>query len=428
VRKLYFSISTLCLLLCLPVGADENDVIIIRTADSLIGRRVDGENIRELVGNVILEQRDIVVYCDRAIHYPARNSAYLEGNVRVVDDTLTLFADQGYYNGDTRVLDGEGNLILDDGVTHLTANFGKYYLDEKIAEFWEHVVVDDPAGIIYSDQLVHRRDEAFSTATGNVRVVDRDRGTVVYGQLLEYDSHSGYSSMHESPVLVHIDTTETGEIDTLVVKSRIMESVFEDEARMFIAIDEVQMNRAELSARGTMATYFVDMDELNLTGSPIVWYQENQITGDSIHVKLEDQRLRTLEVYNRSFAISRSDSRYPDRYNQLTGVELTMWFTDDKIERIEVREQATSLYYLYEDFFPNGVNHVTGDTVTLYFVDGEIDELKIIGGIEGTYHPENLVRGREQTFNLPGFIWRDDRPILSAPEKTDVPVPIGVLR
>ncbi len=409
----------------LPVNAQENDVIIIRNADSLIGKRVDGENIRELIGNVVLEQNDIVVYCDRAIHYPARNSAFLEGNVRVVDDTVTLLADEGFYDGNERILDGEGNLFLDDGVTRLTANYGKYFIDEKIAEFWENVIVDDPAGIVYSDHLVHRREQEFSTATGNVRVVDRERGSTVYGQLLEYDSHTGSSSMKDSPVLVHMDTTAVGRIDTLIVKSKIMESVLEDTVRRFIAEDDVEMNRGELSARGAKSIYFVDNDELNLTGDPIMWYQENQITGDSIHVRLEEQQLRTLEVYRRAFAVSKSDDRYPDRYNQLTGMELTMWFANDEIEKIEVRDQATSLYYLYEEMLPNGVNHVTGDTITLLFIDGELEELKIVGGIEGQYYPERLVRGRVDTYNLTGFRWIEDRPEISIPERPIVHIPIG---
>ncbi len=395
--------------------ADENDVIIIRNADSLVGKRIDGENTRELIGNVILQQREVMVYCDRAIQYPARNSAFLEGNVRIVDDTVTLFTDQGFYNGNTRILDGEGNLVLDDGVSRLTADFGKYFIDEKMAEFWENVVVVDPAGIVYTDHLIHRRDKQLSRATGNVRVVDPDRGTTIYGEDLEYDSESGYSKMKELPVLVHIDTTDTGRIDTLIVKSNIMESLIDDDVRTFIAIDSVEIHRADLSARGTKTIYFVDEDELSLTGTPILWYQDNQITGDSIHVRLENQRLKSLEVYERSFVISKSDIRYPDRFNQLTGSTLTMWFHEDEIEMVEVHDQATSVYYLYEDLLPNGVNHVTGDKITLRFIESEIHELKIEGGIEGKYYPENIIRGREQTFNLPGFDWRADRPVLSLP-------------
>jgi lipopolysaccharide export system protein LptA len=410
----------LVFLLLVPViiRTQESDVIIIRNADSLVGKRLDGENIRELIGNVVLEQKGVLVYCDRAIHYPVRNSAYLEGNVRVVDDTVTLHADRGYYNGDTGILDGEGNIFLDDRVTQLTSHFGKYYIDEKKAEFWENVIVDDPAGLVYSDHLVYRREEEHSTATGNVRVVDRERGTVIYGELLDYNSQTGFSSMRHDPVLVHTDTTDTGRIDTLIVVSEIMESVLEDTSRRFIATGSVRMVRHDLSARGDNSVYYLNEDELSLTGSPILWYQDNQVTGDSIHVTLEERRLRSLQVFDRSFAISKSDERYPERYNQLTGIELTMWFADDEIERIDVREQATSVYYLYEELLPNGLNHVTGDRITMEFRDGEIYELKIVGGIEGKYYPENIVRGRESTYNLPGFQWRgDERPRLHIPER-----------
>jgi lipopolysaccharide export system protein LptA len=398
----------------LIVYAQNDDVIIIRNADSLIGRTVAGENIRELVGNVILEQNNVVVYCDRAIYYPRRNSARLEGNVRVEDDTVTLKTDRGFYNGRDKIMEGEGYIILEDGTSVLTARSGKYNIETREAEFWENVVVNDPSGIVYADHLVHRRDDKYSTARGNVRVIDRDEGTTVYGGYLIYDNVSGYSSMEDSPVLVQIDTTETGISDTLILIGTRMES-FRDTVRTFVASEAVEMFRSDLAAKGQKAVYSLDADELSLTGSPIVWYQNNQVTGDSIHVTLEERVLRKLEVFRQTCTVSMSDDRFPERFNQLTGTNLTMYFANDQLEQVDVAGQATSVYYVFEESEPNGVNHVSGDHIRVTFINGEIQELKITGGIEGKYYPENLVRGNEATFNLPGFIWRTDRPALSLP-------------
>ncbi len=409
------------------VPGQDDDRLIIRNADSLIGRSVEGEIVRELTGNVILEQRGVLVYCDRAVHYPGRNSAYLEGNVKVVDDTVTLLTDRGYYHGSERILEGEGSVYLNDGLSELTSNFGKYNLDSKIAEFWDEVFVDDPAGRIYADRLIHRRDEEFSTAFGNVRVIDRQRGTTVFGGYLEYDSRSGYSLMSESPVLVQIDSTESGVTDTLIVTGITMESV-RDTVRLFHASGEVELMRSDLAAKGEHASYHIDQDHLSLTGDPILWYRNNQVVGDSIHVVLENRRLRTLEVFGRTFAISKNDERYPDRFNQLTGVELTMLFSDDELEKIEVREQATSVYYVFEDPDPNGLNHVSGDRIEVLFENGAVRELKITGGIEGKYYPENLVRGNESSYNLIGFIWRTDRPDLSVPSTRTITPQTEILR
>jgi lipopolysaccharide export system protein LptA len=400
------------------IYAQEDDAIIIRNADSLIGRTIDGENIRELVGNVVLEQRGVMVYCDRAIQYPRRNSARLEGNVRVVDDTVTLKSDRGYYNGRDKIIEGEGSVYLEDGLSTLTADFGKYNIDIKEAEFWDNVIVVDPEGIVYADHVVHRRDDEFSTARGNVRVVDHDQGTTVYGGYLVYDNIAGYSSMQDSPVLVQIDTTEAGLIDTLILVGKVMES-FRDSVRTFIATDAVEMVRSELAAKGERAVYIYEADELSLTGSPIVWYRNNQVVGDSIHVTLEERILRKLEVFERTFTISKSVERYPNRFNQLTGATLIMYIKEDELERVEVAEQATSVYYVFEDTEPNGVNHVSGDHITVTFQNGEIHELKITGGVEGKYYPENLVQTNESNFNLPGFNWRADRPSLSIPVSHD---------
>jgi hypothetical protein len=58
---------------------------------------------------------------------------------------------------------------------------------------------------------------------------------------------------------------------------------------------------------------------------------------------------------------------------------------------------------------------VSGDHIMVTFQNGEIHELKITGGVEGKYYPENLVQTNESNFNLPGFNWRADRPSLSIP-------------
>jgi lipopolysaccharide export system protein LptA len=409
------SVLLLCIVwFSLIVYAQDDDVIIIRGADSLIGRTVDGENIRELVGNVIFEQNNVIVYCDRAIHYPRRNSARLEGNVRVEDDTVTLKTERGFYNGRDKIMEGEGYIILEDGTSVLTARSGKYNIETREAEFWENVVVNDPSGIVYADHLVYRRDDKYSTARGNVRVIDPDEGSTVYGGYLVYDNISGYSSMEESPVLVQIDTTETGILDTLILVGTRMES-FRDTIRTFVASEAVEMLRSDLAAKGQKAVYILDADELSLTGTPILWYQNNQVIGDSIHVTLEERVLRKLEVFRQTFTVSLSDERFPERFNQLTGTNLTMLFSNDQLEQVDVAGQATSVYYVYEESEPNGVNHVSGDHIRVSFVDGEIHELKITGGIEGKYYPENLVRGNEAAYNLPGFIWRTDRPALSLP-------------
>jgi hypothetical protein len=91
---------------------------------------------------------------------------------------------------------------------------------------------------------------------------------------------------------------------------------------------------------------------------------------------------------------------------------LTLSFARRALERIDVEQRATSVYYVYDDSLPNGMNKTSGDKVVLQFGDGKLRSIQVSGGVQGEYFPENMVRNREESFALPGFLWRNDRPRL----------------
>jgi hypothetical protein len=195
----------------------------------------------------------------------------------------------------------------------------------------------------------------------------------------------------------------------MVVESRIMQS-FQDTTERFVAIDSVRMVKSDMSSRCGKATYFVHKDIIALQTHPIIWNGENQITGDSIRVLMEDKKLRNLWVKNRAMAISRVDTALPNRFNQLTGRELTMYFRADKLEQVDVQKNATSLYYLFDNNEPNGVNKSSGDRILIDFIGSEVDRIKVIGGVQGQYFPEKMIIHRELEYNLDGFRLFENRP------------------
>ncbi|MCK7524562.1 MAG: hypothetical protein MZV64_46565 [Ignavibacteriales bacterium] len=65
----------------------------------LVGKMVNGESTREVYGNVVLTQGDVIITCDKAIQFISRNDAELIGNVIVKKDTLTIKTPRGFYYG-----------------------------------------------------------------------------------------------------------------------------------------------------------------------------------------------------------------------------------------------------------------------------------------------------------------------------------------
>ncbi len=400
--------------------SQESKLVQLIHADSLVGRRYDSKTIREFTGNVQLKHENIYVWCDRAVQYVDENRIEVYGNLKIKQDTLLLEADQGIYLGDKKIAMCEGGVRLTDGRTTLYANYGNYDAQKKVANFKSNVKLIDSVNVITANQLFYYRDEKKSIAVGDVKITNLENNITIYSGYFENYDSAKYSIIKNNPKLVQIDTSSTGEIDTLIVVGRFMESYRDTNVSMFSATDSVMIVRGNLSAICGDVFYYDKKDIIILWRKPIVWYEDNQVSGDSIVVKLKDRRIDEVYIYGSAFAIEPADSSYPERFNQLKGKMIRIKFSENKIEEVYVEKNAMSLYYIFEttesgEKKANGVNYVSGDTVWIKFKDGKMNRIKVVGGIEGVYYPEELVNGRESSFNLEGFNyikrkpWKNDR-------------------
>jgi hypothetical protein len=188
-----------------------------------------------------------------------------------------------------------------------------------------------------------------------------------------------------------------------------MES-YRDSVKRLVAIDSVEIVRANLAATAGRAEFFTQRDSILLRVSPVVWYQQTQVSGDSIDVTMKKRKLHQVTVTGQAFALSESDSLRPDRFDQMTGETLIMQFADQGLERIDVHDRAISLYHLYEDSSANGLNKTSGDHIVMLFDEGKVKSISVLGGVEGQYFPEKMVEGKEAGFAIPGFKLYTKRP------------------
>lgn len=395
------------------LSAQQKELIVLKNADVFTGRNVNGEDIREFAGNVHLVHGNVKVWCDRAVQHLSRNEVELTGRVKVIRDTVTLTARKGVYYGDSKMAVCEDGVRLETKHVVLLADYGTYFTEEKKAWFHSRVRVIDSTTTIFSDELTYLEKERKSIAIRNVRITNAGNNMQIFGDYLEHYDETRFSKVTGQPWLMQIDTSSKGEIDTLAVKSVVMES-YDDSTKRLVATDSVAMARGHLAVRCGWAKYLTKNEIIELRREPVVWYEDNQATGDSIVLRLTHNKLQMALILGRAFALSLSDSAFPARYNQLTGRKIQMEFAEDKLRSMAVDRNAISLYYLYDGREPNGCNRTSGDAITMTFLHGKIDMIRIIKGIEGTYYPENMVAKRESVYNLDGFILRHDRPTLES--------------
>lgn len=393
----------------LSLWSQAGKIILLENADSLVGRVINGEKARELIGNVRFSQENVRVTCDRAIQYLESGKVDLLGNVIVRDDSITMRAPRGRYHKDARRAEAFDSVSLDDGNVLVTSQYAEYFVEPKRASFRTNVNVRDTGSVLIADSVVYFRPTRQSLAFGNVTVFNASDNVSISGQKFESHALTKFSRMTEQPVLVQFDTSAFGRIDTLVVRSRVMES-YQDSLRKLVAIDSVQIVRSSLSAVGGRAVFFTENDSINLRVNPIVWYHASQVSGDSINVYLKKRKLNTVVVLGNAVAVSRSDTLRPDRFDQITGETLSMYFANQEVDHVIVDTRATSVYHLYDDTLANGLNKTSGDRLFMQFEDGKLASIKVAGGVQGQYIPENLLKGKESDYTLAGVQWIEDRP------------------
>lgn len=433
--------------------AQEDDMIHVM-GDSLVGKFVDGQSIREVHGNVVMKQGKVTITCKKAVQYLAKNEAELIGNVVVTQDSIIIKTDLGYYYGNSKIAFSQSGVEYFDGHVHLKSKNGYYYFNDKKAYFYEkvnlfdsvssltsnkltyyddedravavgNVNVKDTSSIVEADSLIHFRDEGNSFAFNNVKIFDPKNKLVVSGGYLESQKKNNYSKILGEPTLIKIDTTKSGKQDTLVIKSKIMEAYTDSTARM-IATDSVRIVRGDLASINNFTIYYRENQNLftlkreNDESSPIIWNENTQLTGDTINIFLQDNRLKEM-VINSNALIITDKPEFPLRFDQMSGTNMHMYFGENGLEQTQVKGNVLSIYYLYEDGEPNGLLKSSSEEAKIYFKDNAVENVRLYGNPVSDFHPENLIEGKEKDFTLPTFIIFEGRPnkseLLSGKEK-----------
>lgn len=430
---------------------NKNEMIVV-TGDSLVGKFIAGESIREVYGNVVLTQGDVRITCNKAIQFLGRNDAELMGNVIATQDTLTIKTEKGYYYGNLRMSRSINGVTLDDRKVILTADSGQYYFNEDRAFFQSNVTLLDTITTLYADQLTYFKQRDHSVAVGNVKIVDSENiieadslehfrkteityansnvkitnaknNTTIYGGHLEDYRQLKYTLIRIDPVLMQIDSSYRLDedslgvfsIDTLIINSLKMES-FRDTADIFIATGLVKIIQGEFTSDNDKTIYLrseekiITSKEGTDSRQPVLWYENSQLTGDSIIIHLKNNDITMLEVEGNAFLLSQNEI-FKTRFDQSTGSRVLIYFADNRISRTEFFGTVYSIYNMFEENEPNGLTKSNSQSAVVYFENNQVSEVRLYGQPVSEYYPEPQVFGNERSFLLPRFSFIENRPV-----------------
>jgi lipopolysaccharide export system protein LptA len=389
-------------------------------------------------GNIKMIQGDsLTVYADHLYYNGDTKIARLRNNVRLENKELTLYTDSLNYDRKNNVgyyfLGGK----IVDSTNVLTSTNGKYYPNHDIAVFQNNVVLNNkdfdlfsdtvkyetvgkvayilgPSDIVQDSTRIYSEYGWYNTIKDNAKLINNSHirdleGRRLSADTLFYNQRTGEAEGFKNVALrdstqaillnggygIYNEKTNKG---FMVDRATIID--FSSADSMFITSDTIYYDASKednthIKAYYNVQSWHVDFQSLcdslfynskdstaQMFGTPILWNENNQITGESIKMYTKNETINKVEIIGSAFIYSKEDTL---AINQVSGKHITAYLADGKISKADVSGNALSIYFVEEDNesasedTPTeyvGINRAESSELHLYF--GKKNQIKKI--------------------------------------------------
>ena len=399
-------------------------------------------------------------------YYGDSKDIFFYKNVLLVQPNGTIRTDSLQYNTITEVSTFISPTIIKDkkGLTIKTKE-GFYDIKRKIANLYKRSIIEDSTFSITADEIAIDSVNGLSEFRGNAvyRSKDKKQGFDMIANNIKTNNKRSTIMATQIPLLIikqgadsvfiTADTLFSGRvidllkikkipslrptpIDTTFNKSIIKDTVKVASVKPIIKkgntknlVDSAKLNLVSTPPVDSTLKYFeayknvkIFSDSLQAVGDslffsgsdsvfrlfnePILWAQENQISGDTIYLFLKNKRPERLYVIDNALSISKVDSSI--YFNQVRGNSIDALFdSTGQVHFLTAKGSAENIYYAQDEqkgFV--GVNKNSCDLIEINFTDGKPKRVKFINNLEGGLLP---MRGKtnHDELKLKSFNWQD---------------------
>ncbi|MGL4360834.1 MAG: OstA-like protein [Sediminibacterium sp.] len=386
---------------------------------------------------------------------------YLKGG-KLVSKKSTLTSKEGYYYGDTKDVIFKKKVLMVDPDTKITTDTlqyntstelttftaptviynikdkrtiytreGFYDTRNKKAELYKRSVIEDSSSTFTADEMAFDDSTGLGEFRGNAvyRTKDSTEGFDMIANNIKTNKKKNALVATQKPLLIikqkadsiyiTADTLYSAKLsdlkklrkvpqvrDSLLPRPIPKKGEEDSTDKFFEAYYNIRIYSDSLQAGGDSLFYSLQDSVFRLYKSPVVWANNNQITGDTIYLYLKKKKPERLYVFENALAINRLDSA--DYYNQLKGRTINALFTDGQITSMRAKGNAENIYYAQDDYKKFvGVNKSSADVIDIFFDDNKPKKVIFLRNLDGTTYPMRQVNHNE--LRLRGFKWIIDK-------------------
>ena len=411
-------------------------------------------------GNVKIEQGDSIEIYSKRLNYNGNTRiGHLFHNVKMINGEVTLYTDTLVYDRNKSLGYYKCGGKLVDSLNTLTSKHGYYYSNTKLAEFRYDVVGFNNNSTIKSDTLTYNTETKISTILGPTHIFHSD-STIIYSELGWYNSDTDKSKLLKKSLINHgngkslagdtifydkrigigeafhnvalADTIkkinlyghygyyrEEGEIGIITDSAMAVEYSQKDttyihgdtlysyahgeEEKMILSYKNVRVYHNDFQGVCDSLSFFSGDSILHLMQMPIIWNENQQITGDTIHIYPKDGTVDRMHVINNAMMIQEEDTIH---YNQISGKEIVAYIKNEELEHVDISGNVESIFYPNDQGDLIGLNTIKSSYMTVYFKDGKLERFNVYPSPTAIMYPMSQIK--ENMLYLTNYTWQID--------------------
>ncbi len=383
------------------------------------------------------------LYTDNLDYDRKKNEARYFSGGKLVDTTNVLTSKKGYYDVRTNLAAFKSDVVGVNPDYTLTSDTLQYNSKTKIIYFKDETTVKDKdggvavyksgfyntnkklsalsLGVIESVEYKIKGDEydiddakKLYKAKGRVVMTSKEENMLIFGDDSFYDKKTGISKVYGNAYVAKIDD----DLDTLFISADTLVSIENKDPtkKRLLAYNKVKILKKDLQGIADSLVYKSFDSTIYFYRAPALWSSGNQMTADSIRIRLKNKKIDKIYMVANSFVVSQ-DSML--NFNQIKGRNMTADFKGSSINNVLVEGNAESLYYALEEKEADldsvrvkltvtmGMNKMICSKMRIIFEDGKVNTVNAYVKPDAQFIPPQEIKEADR--KLKGFIWREDQ-------------------
>ncbi|RLD62758.1 MAG: hypothetical protein DRJ01_05460 [Bacteroidetes bacterium] len=398
----------------------------------------DGNNkIAKFRNNIVLVDSNIILKTDSLNYDNLNNYGYYFDGGKIIDSTSTLESYLGYYHVNDKMFFFKDSVIVNhqdytmytdtlkyntgteivyfcgptkivNDTSYMSASNGWYNTVDDVSVVNKDVFYKNKSQKLIADSLYIDRKNSYLKAYYNIEVFDSTQNVILKGDYGDY-----YENQKKGIITGRALFIQITEGDSLFLHADTLRSEYDSAGKYQIlrAYNKVQAYKSDLQLRSDSIVFSFEDSIVQILKNPILWTDNNQITGDKINFHIADKKADYFELINSSFIIAKEDSSH---FSQIKGVNMKGFFNDrGKLNFVTVNNKSESIYFPKEKGEIIGVNKSKCKKMNIYLENGQVQKVVFFNKPKQTLYPLDKIKEKELKFKK--FKWYQNlRPLSKA--------------